>query len=89
MKPSMKHCIAVLSIALLALPAAAQPIIIPLQRQRQAEPPPPQPSPVPVAPPQAAASPLAGQGAAGSVPGTSTAIRPGAGGDAAPRTAPQ
>ncbi len=85
----MKHYIAALSIALLAFPAAAQPIIIPLQRQRQAEPPPPPPSPVPVAPPQAAANPLAGQSAAGNVPGTSAASRPGAGGDPAPRTAPQ
>ena len=85
----MKHYIAALSIALLALPAAAQPIIIPLQRQRQAEPPPPPPSPVPVAPPRAAATPPAGQGAAGGIPGTSASSQPDAGGDPAPRTTPQ
>jgi len=79
----MKHRIATLSILLLAVPAAAQPIIIPLQSQRRTEPPPPQPSPVPVAPPQSAASPSSSQGAAGNVPGT------GPSGDSAPRTAPE
>ena len=53
----MKLLLAILP-ALLATPAIAQPIILPLQRQQQAEPPPPPPSPVPVAPPQAEASPM-------------------------------
>ena len=53
----MKLLIAILP-ALLAMPAIAQPIILPLQPQRQVDPPPPPPSPVPVAPPQAEASPL-------------------------------
>ncbi|GAC1343181.1 MAG: hypothetical protein NVSMB18_18510 [Acetobacteraceae bacterium] len=48
----------VLAIALLAAPALAQPIIIPLQQSRS-EPPPPPPSPVPVAPPQAGATEVA------------------------------
>ena len=39
-----------------ALPAIAQPIIIPLSKQRAPEPRPPEPTPVPVAPPQAAAN---------------------------------
>lgn len=85
----MKHHIVALSIVLLALPAAAQPIIIPLQRQRHAEPPPPPPSPVPVAPPQAAATPSTGQGSGGNVPGTDGASHAGAGGGQAPRTAPE
>ena len=42
-----------LPLLLAAVPAAAQPIIIPLQPQPQREPAPPQASPVPVAPPQA------------------------------------
>lgn len=85
----MKHRIAALGIFLLAAPAAAQPIIIPLQPQRQAEPPPPPPSPAPVAPPQAAAGQPAGQGEVGSVPGTGPASQTGAGGDPSPRTAPE
>lgn len=85
----MKHHIAALSILLLALPAAAQPIIIPLQRQRQAEPPPPPPSPVPVAPPQAAATPPTSQGPGGNVPGTDAGSQTGAGGGPAPRTTPE
>lgn len=85
----MKHYIAALSIVLLALPAAAQPIIIPLQRQRQAEPSPPPPSPVPVAPPQAARTPAPNQGAGNNVPATDGASQAGPGGDPAPRTTPE
>ncbi len=48
----MRFACALLGIALLAGPAAAQPFIIPLQRQHQSETPPPMPSPTPVAPPQ-------------------------------------
>jgi len=42
-----------LPVVLVAGSAAAQPILVPLQRQPQAEAPPNPPSPVPVAPPQA------------------------------------
>lgn len=66
----MKLLVAILPV-LLALPAVAQPIIIPLEPQPQAEPPPPPPSPVPVAPPQAEASPAStppANGAAAGVP---------------------
>ncbi len=49
----MRFGCALLGIALLAVPAVAQPFIIPLQRQPQSEAPPPTPSPTPVAPPQA------------------------------------
>lgn len=49
----MRLAYPVLLAVLIALPAAAQPIIIPLTPQRSDPPPPPAPSPVPVAPPQA------------------------------------
>lgn len=46
-----------LAAGLLALPAAAQPVLIPLTPQKQVDPPPPPtPSPTPVAPPQANAT---------------------------------
>ena len=47
---SMRFGCALLGVALFAVPAAAQPFIVPLQ-QHQSEPP-PAPSPAPVAPPQ-------------------------------------
>ncbi len=49
----MKLAYSLLAAGLLAIPAAAQPVLIPLSPQKQVEPPPPPlPSPVPVAPPQ-------------------------------------
>ena len=49
----MKLAYSLLAAGLLAVPAAAQPVLIPLSPQKQVEPPPPPPpSPVPVAPPQ-------------------------------------
>ncbi len=49
----MKLACSLLAAGLLAIPAAAQPVLIPLTPQKQVEPPPPPPpSPVPVAPPQ-------------------------------------
>ena len=49
----MKLAYSLLAAGLVAVPAAAQPVIIPLTPQKQTEPPPPPPpSPVPVAPPQ-------------------------------------
>lgn len=48
----MKSLLAALALMLLALPAAAQPFIIPLEKQQPTEAAPPPPSPVPVAPPQ-------------------------------------
>lgn len=49
---------AILAAGLFAVPAAAQPFLVPLTPQRQEEPPPPPPpSPVPVAPPQANTEP--------------------------------
>ncbi len=49
----MKLAYSLLVAGLLAVPAAAQPVLIPLSPQKQVEPPPPPPpSPVPVAPPQ-------------------------------------
>lgn len=48
----MRVAYALLGAALLAVPAAAQPFIVPLQQQHQSEAPPPAPSPAPVAPPQ-------------------------------------
>ena len=47
----MRFACALLGVALLAVPAAAQPFMVPLQQQHQSEAPPP-PSPAPVAPPQ-------------------------------------
>jgi predicted lipid-binding transport protein (Tim44 family) len=47
----MRLVIAILGAVLLALPAAAQPFILPLKPQQPAEAT-PQPSPAPVAPPQ-------------------------------------
>lgn len=50
----MKLALSLLAAGLLAVPAAAQPVLIPLSPQKQTEPPPPPPpSPTPVAPPQA------------------------------------
>ena len=49
----MRLAYSLLAAGLLAVPAAAQPVLIPLTPQKQTEPPPPPaPSPVPVAPPQ-------------------------------------
>ena len=50
----MRLAYALLGVALLAVPAAAQPFIVPLQQQHQSEAP-PAPSPAPVAPPQSGA----------------------------------
>ncbi len=52
----MRLVYALLAAVSVALPAAAQPIIVPLSPQRTDPPPPPPPSPVPVAPPQAEAT---------------------------------
>ena len=52
----MKLPIASLAALLMAVPAAAQPFILELEK-KPAEAPPPPPSPVPVAPPQAEAAP--------------------------------
>ena len=52
--------LAVLATLLLAAPAAAQPIIIPLSKQQPPQEQQPPASPVPGAPPQAAATPGAG-----------------------------
>jgi hypothetical protein len=50
----MRLAFSLLAAGLLALPAAAQPVLIPLTPQKQVDPPPPPtPSPTPVAPPQA------------------------------------
>ena len=84
---------AAVGIVLFAVPAAAQPILIPLQPQRRTEPPPPPPSPVPVAPPQATArspaDPATGQGAGDAAPGNGPASQTGAVGDPAARTVPE
>ena len=63
--------------ALIASPAVAQPIRIPLSPQTQEQPPPP-PSPVPVAPPQAEASvgPNASSPAEGRTPNLPAAQAP-------------
>jgi hypothetical protein len=49
---SMRFAGALLGTVLFAVPAAAQPFIVPLQQKHQSEAPPPAASPAPVAPPQ-------------------------------------
>ena len=66
--PYTPALMAVLAAGLLALPAAAQPILIPLSPQaRDQSPPRPAPVPVPVAPPQADATAVP-QGPYGAAP---------------------
>ncbi len=80
----MKPFLAILA-TLLAVPAAAQPFIIPLQKQRPAEAPPPPPSPVPVAPPQVEGSAATPAESASEAPSPGNAPAPGTAPPAAPR----
>lgn len=75
------------ALALGALPAAAQPFLVPLNRD-QGEPPPPPPSPVPVAPPQVAPGPGGAEAPRGTPPTQANAPAPGGATEEASR-APQ